>query len=302
MDAAWLWVPFTLVAASAQVLRNAAQSQLTARIGTLGSTQVRFVFGFPFAVLFLLAALGLTGEALPSLNVQALAWVAVGALAQIAATALMLVVMQARTFGVAYAYIKTEPVTVAMLGALLLGDALTGGGWIAVGVVTVGVLLAATRPDDIGKLFGEARPVVIGVAGGAMFGLSAIAFRGAIDSLPQGSFVMRSLEMLAISLALQSLLLGLWLALRDRAAFSGSLREWPPSIGAGFLGALASAGWFMAFSLTAAANVRTLGLIEMPLAALLSYRVSGKRLTRSEAMGFVLVLGGVALLLVSHRA
>lgn len=302
MNAVYLWVPFTLVAASAQVLRNAAQSQLTARIGTLGSTQVRFVFGFPFAVLFLLAALGLTGEALPPLNAQALAWVALGAVAQIGATALMLVVMQARAFGVAYAYIKTEPVTVAVLGALLLGDALTGGGWIAVGVVTVGVLLAATRPSDIGKLLAEARPVVIGVAGGALFGLSAIAFRGAIDSLPQGSFVMRSLEMLAISLALQSLLLGLWLGLRDRAAFTGSLREWPRSIGAGFLGALASAGWFMAFSLTAAANVRTLGLIEMPLAALLSNRVSGKRLSRNEALGFALVLGGVALLLVSHRA
>jgi len=302
MEVAWLWVPFTLVAASAQVLRNAAQSQLTARIGTLGSTQVRFVFGFPFALLFLVAALGFAGEALPPLNARALTWVTLGALAQIAATALMLVVMQARTFGVAYAYIKTEPVTVAVLGALLLGDALTGGGWIAVGVVTVGVLLAATRPDDIRKLFDETRPVVVGIAGGALFGLSAIAFRGAIDSLPQGSFVMRSLEMLAISLALQSLLLGLWLALRDRAAFTGSLREWPRSIGAGFLGALASAGWFMAFSLTAAANVRTLGLIEMPLAALLSYGVSGKRLTRSEAAGFALVLGGVALLLVSHRA
>lgn len=302
MDAAWLWVPLTLMAATSQLLRNVAQSQLTARIGTLGSTQVRFVFGFPFALLFLLGWLAASGDALPALNAPALAWAMLGAIAQIGATALMLVVMQERAFGVAYAYIKTEPATVALLGALLLGDALSVGGWIAVGIVTVGVLLAATRPGDLAKLFGEARPAVIGVVGGALFGLSAIAFRGAIDSVPSGSFVMRSLEMLAISLAIQSLLLGLWLALRDRAAFAGSLREWRRSIRAGLLGALASAGWFMAFSLTAAANVRTLGLVEMPLAALLSHRISGKRLTRAEGVGTGLVLSGVALLLASHRA
>ena len=51
--AAMLWVPLTLVAAMAQVVRNGAQANLTARIGTLGATQVRFVFGLPFAVLFL---------------------------------------------------------------------------------------------------------------------------------------------------------------------------------------------------------------------------------------------------------
>ena len=48
-----LWVPFTLTAAFAQVLRNAVQSRLTARIGTVGGTQVRFVYGLPFAAILL---------------------------------------------------------------------------------------------------------------------------------------------------------------------------------------------------------------------------------------------------------
>lgn len=298
----FLWVPFTLLAALAQVLRNGAQANLTAKIGTLGATQVRFVFGLPFAAVFLLAALALTGEEMPSVGGSALAWAGVGAVSQIAATALMLMVMKARAFGVAYAYIKTEPVTVAILGALLLGDALPVAGWVAVAIVTTGVVLAATRPGDLGKLLDEARPVLIGVAGGALFGLSAIAFRGAIDGLPEGSFVIRSLVVLVVSLGLQTTILGLWLGFRDRAAFVASIREWRTSIGAGFLGALASAAWFMAFALTAAANVRTLGLIEMPMAALLSRRISGRGLGRHETVGFVLILGGVALLLASYRA
>lgn len=297
MTSSYLWVPFTLLGAASQVLRNGAQAHLTAKIGTLGATQVRFIFGFPFALLFLLAALALTGEALPALNLAACGWGVLGAVSQIAATALMLVVMQARAFGVAYAYIKTEPVIVAMFGVFLLGDTLPVAGWAAVGIVTIGVILAATRPGDLGRLLEEARPVVIGTAGGALFGLSAIAFRGAIESLGEGSFVMRSLTMLTVSLGVQTLMLGAWLALRDRAAFVGSLREWRSSIGAGFLGALASAGWFIAFSLTAAANVRTLGLIEMPAAALLSRRISGRGLSSNEVAGFTLILCGVALLL-----
>lgn len=298
----FLWIPFTLLAALTQVLRNSAQANLTTKIGTLGATQVRFVFGLPFAAVFLFVALTVTGEAMPPIDAAALGWAAVGAISQIGATALMLTVMKARAFGIAYAYIKTEPVTVAIFGALLLGDALPVAGWVAVCVVTVGVVVAATRPDDLGKLLGEVRPALIGMSAGALFGLSAIAFRGAIDGLPAGSFVIRSLVVLVVSLVLQTAILGLWLALRDRAAFTASIREWRTSIGTGFLGAFSSAGWFIAFSLTAAANVRTLGLVEMPLAALLSRRVSGQRLTRNEMFGFTLILGGLALLLAAHRA
>lgn len=295
-----LWVPFTLAAAVSQVLRNGTQANLTAKIGTLGATQVRFIYGLPFAVLFLAAALSISGEGLPPVGAVAFGWAVLGAISQILATAFMLIVMRDRAFGVAYAYIKTEPVIVALLGVVILGDILSGLAWIAIGVVTLGVVLASTRPGDIGKLAEETKPIAIGVAGGALFGLSAIAFRAAITDIAEGSFILRSLTMLVVTLGIQSLLLGLWLLLRDREAFAGSLREWPTSMGAGFLGALASAGWFISFSLTAAANVRTLGLVEIPIAAFLSHRVSGKKLASGEWIGLTLVMLGVALLLGSH--
>jgi drug/metabolite transporter (DMT)-like permease len=295
-----LWVPVTVVAAAAQVLRNGAQANLTRRIGTLGATQVRFVFGLPFAALFLGLALALGGGRLPAVGAASLAWCALGALSQIAATALMLVVMQARAFGVAYAWIKTEPVIVALLGVVLLGEVPPPLAWLAIAAVTAGVLLASVKPGEARLLLREGRLVLAGVAGGGLFGLSAIAFRAAIEGLPAGGFVLRSLTMLVLSLTIQSAVLGAWLALRDRKAFLGSLREWRVSLGAGFLGAVASSGWFVAFSLTAAANVRTLALVEMPLAALLSSRVSGKALTRREWLGLGVVMAGLALLLLAH--
>lgn len=297
---AYLWVPFTLFAAGTQVWRNALQSGLTREIGTLGATQVRFVYGLPFALLLLVIYLLVSGEPLPSLTVRAVGWMALGAASQVGATALMLEVMARRDFGVAYAYIKTEPVTVALLGLALLGDRLPPLGWVAVLVVTVGVVLASLRPSDGAAKLAEARPVIVGVTSGALFGLSAIAFRGGIDGLPEGSFMVRSLTMLVVSLAIQASLLLAWFVIKGAAPLAASARHWRMSTGAGALGALASAGWFVAVSLTAAANVRTLGLIEMPIVALVTRRVSGKWLSPREASGFALITAGVALLLFAH--
>ena len=51
-----LWAVFTLIAAAAQTARNAMQRELTASLGTVGATHVRFLFGFPFAILFLIGS------------------------------------------------------------------------------------------------------------------------------------------------------------------------------------------------------------------------------------------------------
>lgn len=296
----YLWVPFTIFAASFQVWRNALQSGLTREIGTLGATQVRFVYGLPFAALLLAMFAFVSGESLPTATLSAIGWMALGAAVQVGATALMLHVMASRDFGVAYAYIKTEPVTVALLGLALLGDRLPPLGWVAVMVVTVGVVLASLRLGDGTAKLTQWRPVVAGVASGALFGLSTIAFRAGIDGLPQGSFLMRSLFMLVVALVMQVAMLLVWFALRGAAPLAASARHWRMSLGAGALGALASAGWFIAVSLTAAANVRTLGLVEMPIVALVARRVSGKWLTLREGVGFVLITVGVALLLIAH--
>ena len=295
-------MPVTIAAASAQVFRNGAQAGLTKTIGMLGATQVRFVFGLPFALLFLAAALWLTGQPLPGLTRTALGWAALGAVCQILGTALMLVVMNQRAFGVAYAYIKTEPVLVAVLGVILLGDHLSPLAWLAVGVVTAGVLVASVKPGEYRNLLKEGRMIAAGVGAGGLFGLSAIAFRGGIGALEGGDFLIRALTVLAISLTIQAGLLGVWLAARDRAAFTSSLKVWRTSLGAGFLGAFASACWFTAFALTPAANVRTLGLIEMPLAALFAGRLTGKATSRHELAGLLIVMIGVGLLLASLAA
>src|SRR5688500_15144581 len=124
-DPSWLWVVFTVVAAAAQTARNATQRGLTASLGTAGATHVRFLFGFPFAVIFLAGAMIALGADMPRPPAVYWFWVMVGALPQVAATALMLAAMNERSFVVIYAYIKTEPVQAALFGLIFLGDLVT---------------------------------------------------------------------------------------------------------------------------------------------------------------------------------
>src|ERR1700693_3578874 len=125
LASSWLWAVFTVVAAFSQTVRNATQRELTATLGTAGATHVRFLFGFPFALVFLMLVSIAGDAACPRPGAVYWAWVLGGALTQIAATALMLAAMNDRSFLVVYAYIKTEPVQVALFGLVFLGDVVT---------------------------------------------------------------------------------------------------------------------------------------------------------------------------------
>jgi drug/metabolite transporter (DMT)-like permease len=294
IDSSWLWAPFTVIAAFSQTVRNAAQRQLTATLGTVGATHVRFLFGFPFALLFLSGVLIAGGASLPRPGATYWPWVVDGALAQVAATALMLAAMNERSFVVTIAYIKTEPVQVALFGLILLGDAVTAWLALAILVATAGVVLISLKP---GASAGGMRPTLSGLAAGAMFGLSAVGFRGAILSLGLPSYLMAATFTLVIGLLLQSVLLSAYLWLRDPAVLRAIMGSWRPSLFAGFVGALASQFWFLAFALATAASVRTLALVEVLFAQAISRFIFKQPTSRREAVGIVLIVIGCGLLI-----
>ncbi|WP_420104240.1 DMT family transporter [Bosea sp. (in: a-proteobacteria)] len=291
-----LWIPATIAASLLQTARNLAQRSLTDVIGVVGATQVRFLFGLPFAMLFLSLACLALWTVPPAIGAASLGYAAWGALTQIAATALMLATMRERSFAVVTAYTKTEPVQVALFGALLLGDHLTPAKFLAIAIATVGVVIVSWRPGDRLTRAGL-RPAVLGIVSGAFFAMSAIGYRGAIQSLPEGGFLIRASTILVLGLALQTVLLTLYMLVANRQALMASLREWRRSLSAGFLGAAASQFWFIGFSLTSAANVRTLALIEVPLAQILSRKLFAEGTSRRELIGMAMIVGGVGLLM-----
>jgi drug/metabolite transporter (DMT)-like permease len=306
MTSSWLWVVFTVIAAFMQTLRNAMQRELTGKLGTVGATHVRFLFGLPFVIVFLLGVMLATGASLPRPGPLFWPWAILGAFAQVAATALMLAAMGERSFVVTIAYIKTEPIQVAVFGLLFLGDTLTVPMMTAIIVATSGVVIMSTKiphpslPRKRGREgwgLGGIRPTLIGLASGGMFALSAIGFRGAILDLALPNYVMAATSTLAVGIAMQAVVLSVYLALRSPTVLFAIFRAWKPSLSAGLAGAVASQFWFLAFALATAASVRTLALIEVLFAQLVARIAFGQRTSAREALGMLLVVGGVALLL-----
>jgi drug/metabolite transporter (DMT)-like permease len=288
-----LWAVFTLIAAAAQTARNAMQRELTATLGTVGATHVRFLFGFPFAIAFLWIVLAAEGQTLAEIPSAFWPWVICGALTQIAATALMLSAMGERSFVVAYAYIKTEPVQVALFGLIFLGDHITPLAGAAIVIATAGVIVMSLKGAAANATM---RSTFIGLAAGAAFALSATTYRGAILSLHLPDFVLAATFTLAVGLVLQAAVLSIYLAIADYLVLVAIAKAWKPSLFAGFMGAFASQFWFLAFAITTAANVRTLALVEVLFAQGVTHFVFKQPTTKREIVGTALVVAGVALL------
>jgi len=292
---ATLWIPFTVTAALGQVARNAMQRQLTGPLGTWGATNIRFLFGFPFSIVFLAVVLAVSGDHWPVPTASFWPWLLLGALNQITGTGMMLLAMNERSFVVTTAYLKTEAIQTAIFGFVFLGDHLTLMKVIAILIATIGVVIAALRPGAE-KGFADLKPTLLGLGAAASFALSAVGFRGAVIVVPGVSFVTAASFTLVLGLFVQTLVLSIYLLVRAPDVLKKILGLWKPSMLAGFMGAFASQFWFLAFALTAAANVRTLALVEVPFAQAVAYYSFKQPASARELFGIVLIVIGVALL------
>lgn len=295
--AAWLWIPITIAAALAQTARNAAQRHLTASLGTLGSTLVRFLYGLPFAVLCLLGVYFVGEFPLPAPNVAFIGWVVVAALTQIAATALLLRVMAERNFSLGIAYSKSEALQVVVFGLVFLGDAVTLTTITAIAFGTLGVLLLSPidRKNPLRTMIAgwTTRPALLGVLSGAAFGIAAIGYRGGALALEGAAFPMAAAYTLVAAQTLQTVLLVGWLLVRDAAVVVRVCRAWRASLFAGLMGATASMGWFTAMAIEPVAHVRTLAMVELLFGYVVSRRIFRERATPLEITGMVLLTIGL---------
>lgn len=297
MTPSWLWIVFTVAASGAQTARNAMQRDLIATLGTAGATFVRFLFGLPFALLFLALVSVASGVAPPAPGGVSLLWTAFGGVSQILATGLMLAAMKEKSFVVAIAYTKTEPIQVALFGLIFLGDRVSGPMAAAIAVATAGVMLMSWPKRSAEAAPMSRRAAIYGLVSAAMFAFSAIGYRAGILALGAPNFVLGASSILALALAIQSALIVIGLAMLDRALLAGILRSWRPSLLAGFMGALASQFWFLAFAIDTAARVRTLALIEMIFAQVVTKRVFHQNTSAREIAGMAMMIAGVVILM-----
>ncbi len=296
---AWIWIPIVFAAAAAQTVRNAAQKNLTKTAGTLAATSVRFIYGLPFAIVALLLCAVLSPDPMPRPNPAFMAWTTLGAVGQLAATALLLAGMQQRSFIVAVAYSKTEVLQVAMFSALLLGESAKPSSILAVVIASIGVLLLSLKRGMSGQgmLGGWLSPsALLGLASGAGFAISAVGYRGGALTLGPIAPWYAGAYTLVWAQAIQSVLIGGYLVWRQPEAIKKIMQEWRTSLTAGCTGALASFGWFTAFSMHNAADVRTLALVEVLYGYIVSWKIFKEKIALQETVGILFLIVGIIII------
>ncbi|MCX2724118.1 DMT family transporter [Roseibium salinum] len=289
-----LWIPITIGAAFCQNLRTAMQKHLKGKLGTTGATFVRFGYGVPFAVLYAAVLHTVFGYPLPLPNATMLIAGALGGLAQILGTFLLIHLFAFRNFAVGTAYSKTEPIQAALFGFLVLGEriSLAAAVCIVMGIAGVIVISLARVPLTVSAVLRSlaGKPALIGLASAAFFGASAVAYRTASLSLEGTGVPMQAAYALVYATSFQTIAMAVWMVIREPDQLRASLSAWRSAVWVGASGVAGSIGWFTAMTLQNVAYVRSLAQIELVFTFLASWLVFKEIIAKSEILGCVLIV------------
>jgi drug/metabolite transporter (DMT)-like permease len=293
MAASWLWIPLTLGAAAMQTVRTAGQKRLSEDVSNLMATLTRFLFGLPFALSYLGALMTIYGWAPPPLGAEFFAFTFIAAVSQIVGTVLLIHMFSFRNFTVGTAYARTEAFLTAVVGAFFFSEVVSLPGWIAISTSIVGVvLITVARGSGVegGLLRQLFTPIAgIGVASGLGFALAALSLRRASLSLGDPNFLATAALTLVTVIAIETALLGVIVAVRDRGQFAVMRGKLKVGTFIGATSMLGSVGWFTAMTLEQASYVRAFGQIEFVFAMLVSTRFFREQYTRNELLGIALI-------------
>ena len=288
-----------------QNLRFMLQKHLKAtRLSTGGATFSRFVFAAPLAMLLVFVLVAGGWRDLPGFSPRFFVFAVAGGLSQILATVCVVVLFAERNFTVGITLKKTETMQTAIIALIVLGEAVSAWGLIAIVIGLAGVILLSDPPKTDVKLRWQARlfnrASGFGLASGALFGVSATGYRGASLALSgDGDFLIRAATTLAFVTLFQTVVMAIWLHRREVGQLSAVMKSWRVTALVGVTGVLGSLGWFMAFTLQHAAYVKALGQVELVFTFIASYFFFKERSSRRELIGIGLVVASISVLVLT---
>lgn len=302
-----LWIPFTILAAFMQSWRNALQKQLRHHASTLGVTLARFIMALPLSALYLVILYKyFPQENLPNFTPVLAINIVVAALAQIAATAFMVMLFKSKNYAIGVGLAKSEAVIAAALGAVFFAAPLSPMAWL-------GVLVGAFAVWQMSLSSGQStatntqshlsiQTISIGLASGLCFALCTLFIREAALILRndmQLGFLISAAWVLFFVITTQTILLTLWLAIKEPDTLTTLYKHKKLTTSVSVFSFLGSVGWFTAMSLQTVAMVKTLGQIEVLFTLAISAWWFKETLVKSDYIGLALIVIGALLVVLA---
>ncbi len=287
-----LWIAASIAAAAFQTVRFMLQKHLAkVALSPAGATFARFVYSAPLAVVALLLTLRMAAVQVPLPGGMFWLYGVVGGAAQITATVLTVMLFGRRNLAVGITFIKTEVILTMLIGFVVLGEAVSLRGFLAImiGVTGVLVLSGPLEKSQQGWRRFLSPSAALGLGAGALFGVSAVTYRAASLAVTAEAPMLRALVTLAAVTSMQMVGMWIWLKLREPGEVGRVLGAWRS---AGFIGLTSMAGtfcWFTAFTLQNAAYVKTVGQIELVFGIFATVLFFREKISRREYFGMALL-------------
>jgi drug/metabolite transporter (DMT)-like permease len=293
-----IWLPATLFGGLFQAWRTAVQQRVRAELSVNAAGLVRYLYGFPVACAMFALYLTVRHDAVPDHGAGFWVNAALGGLAQIVATNLLIMAFGFRNYVTGTAYAKTEAVQGAILAMIMLGEHLSLLTWLGIGVGVAGVLVLSAGGQRL-RIAQVVQPAALcGLGAGFLFALTSVFIKRATLSIETPDKVLAALTTLVAVLALQTLMQGAYVAARERDQLARIFTSWRISGQVGLLAAIGSACWFTGFATAPVALVRAVGQVEVIFTLGFGHYYLREPLARSEVIGLLTVGAGVVLALV----
>jgi len=299
----YVWIIAAIFAAACQTARSAFQKNMITRLGDYGAAYIRFCYALPFTSLIWLVWINIPGNSIPTLSFYSIILCFLGSIFQILFTYVLMKVFSHKSFAAGIAFSKTEVILIAFLEVIILNvffsfPLMIG---ITLGVLSVLFLSYARKAKSILETIKlllnsvSSLGTLIGLLSGLLLAASVVTFRMSIISI-DGPLLDRSLFISFIAIIFQTILVGLYLLLFKKDQLFAVIKFWRPSLPAGLCGTGATFGWFVAFGLTTAAEVRAVGQIELIFSILISIIFFREKIRRTELFGIILL--GISILII----
>ncbi|GAB4302468.1 MAG: EamA family transporter [Roseovarius sp.] len=297
------WVYLSITAAAFQTLRFMLQKTLAmGGLSAAAATFARFAYAAPFAFLLAVGYLWWRGEAVPALGAGFWAHALIGGLAQILATWCVVALFSRRNFAVGITFKKTEVIQTALVGYLILGDRISLPAALAIVLGLWGVLVLSHTPGlTTGGLLGGVRnrAAALGLGSGALFAVSAVAYRGATLEVGSADPFLRAAVAVSAVTLMQTLAMAAWLARAEPGQLGRVWAARRRAIWMGAAGLGGSVSWFTAFTLQNAAYVFAVGQIEVIFSLAASVLVFRERVSGRELVGIALLTASILTLVLT---
>ena len=299
----YVWIIAAIFAAACQTARSAFQKNMITRLGDYGAAYIRFCYALPFTSIIWFVWVNIPGNSIPTLSFYSIILCFLGSIFQILFTYVLMKVFSHKSFAAGIAFSKTEVILIAFLEVIILNvffsfPLMIG---ITLGVLSVLFLSYARKAKSILETIKlllnsvSSLGTLIGLLSGLLLAASVVTFRMSIISI-DGPLLDRSLFISFIAIIFQTILVGLYLLLFKKDQLFAVIRFWRPSLPAGLCGTGATFGWFVAFGLTTAAEVRAVGQIELIFSILISIIFFREKIRKTELFGIILL--GISILII----